>query len=353
MNDLFGRVLFEAGAKTYLWEDVFLFAQIAGDWPRFLRRLSRRLSCMKYLEEKGWELNEEEVDTLATEFREARNLIAAEEMEQWLEARHLTVDDWIAFIERNVAQEMCKAKRSKIAQNFQVSTEEMNEVLVADGICSGAFSAFIRKLAGRAALFLENNGDASSAPAEEAQQLLSVLPEPGLQPVAGSLSAEELKNKLDHLVKLELFFRKFWKDKITADVLKEEIQSHSLDLVRFQLDSLSFSEEAPAREAALCVREDGMSIAEVAADANATVDRETFYLREVNPDLQDLIIGAKPGDLIGPFQNSAEQFQVLSVVEKQTPSLKDRDIRKRAAQSYQKRVLEHAINAQVKWRNIL
>ena len=62
-----------------------------------------------------------------------------------------------------------------------------------------------------------------------------------------------------------------------ADV-EREIAAHALDWIRIEAETLELDDADAAREAALCVRVDGRSLADVAADSGVAASARVLYL---------------------------------------------------------------------------
>jgi hypothetical protein len=346
MDSFSGRILFEIGSQKFAWEDMVLSAQLRNDWHLLLKRIRMRLSCCKYVQEKRTKVTESEIDAEAVIFREARNLISADEMEQWLENKHLTVEEWQSYIERNVIVHKFREEFMEAHKKYSILKDEVDEVLFLEGVCSRAFTVFSYKLAARAALFVEKQGD--SVP-----NLIADLNEPLRSRWEALKTKIQSESHLEHLLKLEIFYRKFWKTVVTEELLEEEIDSRAQELIKFQLVSLSFAEETAALEGALCIRQDGMSLEQVAEEADAGFQEETIYLLEIDSAIRDILMGAKRGDLVGPLQDSKGEFQLIRIIDKQKATTQDQEARKQAARQYRRRIVHQTINAHVKWQDIV
>jgi hypothetical protein len=103
-----------------------------------------------------------------------------------------------------------------------------------------------------------------------------------------------------------------------------------------------------AREAALCVRDDGTQLDEVAANANVALQNAAIYLDEVEPTLRDRFLAAEKGALIGPL-NWANAFGLFLVEDKIIPAVEDPAIKRRAQESLLQRAVNREINNRVKW----
>jgi hypothetical protein len=89
MPVLAGRRIFTVAGTSYAWEDLVLAGCLWGDWPALEARARDGLACLARLDELDEDdedaLAEEDVETAATEFRYARDLVAASGLESWLD----------------------------------------------------------------------------------------------------------------------------------------------------------------------------------------------------------------------------------------------------------------------------
>ena len=136
---------------------------------------------------------------------------------------------------------------------------------------------------------------------------------------------------------------------ITDEAIRREIQNHRMEWVRLECRTLAFPDLPQAREAALCLREDGLDIDEVAENAHLQAEEVRFYVDDLDPGLQASFVSAKPGDVIGPsaMNESHTLFQVLS---KTMPGEQDPEIRDRAAERLFARALVNEAQRRVHWR---
>ena len=113
-----------------------------------------------------------------------------------------------------------------------------------------------------------------------------------------------------------------------------------------------FRDNDAAREAALCVREDGRDLAEVAAEADADLEEADWYLDEVDEALRDRLVGAQSGDLLGPLPLK-DGHLVVSVVAKHLPSAADPSVRARAERALLGSAVEREVVNRVTWQDAL
>src|SRR5205085_2166618 len=134
----------------------------------------------------------------------------------------------------------------------------------------------------------------------------------------------------------------------TPEAVQARIHSQRIEWIRFDCRFVEFPEEYLANEAALCVREDGLELHEVAADAKRDVQHNSFYLEDAEPVLKSHLLGASTKELIGPI-SSGGQYLLFLVLDKQIPSERNLAIRERAEQALLKNALEHEVNNRVRW----
>jgi prepilin-type processing-associated H-X9-DG protein len=85
---------------------VVLAGLLWGDWMALEERVRSGLACLARIddldEDDADALDEADVETAAAEFRYARDLVAAADLEAWLERRGLSVEAWLDFIRRGL-----------------------------------------------------------------------------------------------------------------------------------------------------------------------------------------------------------------------------------------------------------
>jgi hypothetical protein len=326
---MLARDVFRVGGTTYRWGDVVLAAQLWGDWAVLRGRVREGIACVKRSDETADALTAEEVDIAADAFRYERNLISAEEAESWLEERGLTAEAWIDYIRRSLLRQRWAAELPDITSHYPVTDAEVEPLMECEAICSGHLGQLSKKLAARAAAhdwLIEHAG------AEAIESLLA-------KDHTGRTDREE---KLEFLARLEVAFRDFCdRVPISSSIIKQ-ISGHSLEWIRIDCLFLTLPDEEMAREAALCVREDGKSLAEVAAQVGIIEQQSSFLLEEIEPVLSEQFLAASKGELLGPLR-VGDAFVLYWVLEKVMPMPDDARIRQRA----ERHLVQHAVNREV------
>jgi hypothetical protein len=98
----------------------------------------------------------------------------------------------------------------------------------------------------------------------------------------------------------------------------------------------------------LCVRDDGMSLEEVAAESRVGLDSRRQYLRDIDPWLRPLILGAARDELIGPFRHE-NRFVIAQLVEKTVPSPDDVALQRRVGGRLLQSVIDLEVSQRIRW----
>ena len=96
------------------------------------------------------------------------------------------------------------------------------------------------------------------------------------------------------------------------------------------------------------MREDGQALSEVAEEVNHDLRRERVYVGDAELALRDKFLGARKGELLGPFETGGE-FVLYRVLDKVLPSKEDPAVVARAEETIVKVLVEREITDRVKW----
>lgn len=351
MRTLHGRRVFTAGTADYCWEDVALAAVRWGDWARLDTELRQGLACLERADEAEEPADPDQVEAAASEFRYARDLVAAEEARAWLAEWGLTAEEWMSYIRRSVLRRQWSAELADIAAHYTVSDQDVAAALKAEAICSGHLARVAGRLAGYAAIYAKVTAEAGHAPGAVTQGELGALralsadvPECDLP----GLCAERSQERVEHLARLEACFRRFRGAALTPKALAAEVGVHQIEWIRVDCRYLAFPVIEAAREAALCVKEDGRDLTEVAADAGTCVRQARWYLDELPPAVRGPFLAARTGDLLEPLP-FGDEVRLCLVLGKAMPSADDPDVRRLAEERLITRLVEPETASRVRW----
>jgi hypothetical protein len=305
-QEVLERPVFSVGGHDYRWADVVAAAREWGRWDELERRTTERLAALDRVE-----IDEGDVDEAGQDFRYARSLLAADEMEAWLRHWGLTTHDWLAYLRRT----------SALARAAGTPGSDAGEAEVwAEAVCSGELAELARDLAARAA----------------AAEALGETP--------GPVDSD--------LVRLDDALAAFRESAITPQSRAKTLELRGADWLRLHYTALEVPQAGMAREAALCVREDGLSLDEVAGRAGvSTIEREAF-LEEVDADLSKPLLSAPTGELVGPVAVK-DGFVLLRVNGKVAPMLDDPVIKGLLEEEVPRRAVEREVRNRVRWHERL
>jgi hypothetical protein len=322
MNILSDRPVFAVDGEVFHWGDVVLHAQASGRWDELLAEARQGLACESHFDTIDEDGAEEAIDDAAAEFRYERDLVTAEEMENWLRARSLTPEEWMGSIRRSVLRQLWADDLDEIVAEHPVSDAELDEALRIDLVCSGSDRILAEELAVEAAAAAATSPpSAPSPPSDNRDALLAALRERALH---------------------------FRHEALAPETIAREVSSNQMEWIRVDCRAIAFPEEGAAREAALLLREDGLDIEEVAGEADVPIEEIGFYLDELGPEQHSRFLGATVDDVIGPVA-ADEAWNVYLVVAKVMPSIQDPEVVRRAGEGVLSRLLAGEVNRRVRW----
>lgn len=296
---------FSVGDVLYTWADVAAFAQRDGRWARLVREVGEGLAC----ERAGHVADPATVKQAATEFRYRHRLVSGEETEAWLRARGVDVADWMGYIRRSVLRAGCQATDGVPADT------DVDALLWSTGRCGGLLDDFARALAERVAVHVRVAGDVPT-----------------------------------RLEEADAAVERFRAEVVTVDAIEAVIAARHLDWLRVAMEEAHFGTEGAAREAVLCVRDDGLDLNEVCDLAGARLVQRRCRLEECDAAMRPLVLGARLGELLGPVPIEGG-FVLARVESKIVPSSEDRDIRKRAGEVALAAAVRREVEERVRWHD--
>jgi hypothetical protein len=348
MHRLAGRRIFSLGEREFIWEHVVLAAYLWAEIPALERRIAHGLAAQNRLADAGEPVLDDDVEVASTRWRYERDLISADDLESWLSARELGLEEWLAYIRRSESAARSAARGSK---RHAPAPDEIGAVMFAEAMCSGTVGALTERLAGRTAIFgrVTSEGRRSRAPAgAKLRTALERVPRTVKQRGLFGMSAADSVQAAEMIAAMDVVFERFVKTLAAQKTLVREIESHALEWTRIGCRTLTFGSQAPAREAALLIREDGMPIAKAASVAKAKVVVDDVVLEDVGGPFKGRLLAAQPGDLVGPVEVE-EGFAVTLVTERVPPSVDDREIRERARDRVERRTVGAEIEKRIRW----
>lgn len=246
------------------------------------------LACLARLDDVDDDaLDEADVDAAACDFRYARDLVAASDLEAWLERRGVTIDAWLDFIRRSLLLRRWANDLDEIRAAYELDEDEVAEAVPCEAVCSGMAASLAERLAARAAVYARMRDEGGDATA--------LTPEPPKD------VAQARRERVQMLSRLEAAWREFTARNAPPEALRALIAARQLDWMRFTVQTVLAPDVEVAREVTLCVREDGRPIEQVAAAARLRAETIEWWLEDVEPAVREALVGAMRGDVLGPL----------------------------------------------------
>jgi hypothetical protein len=112
---------------------------------------------------------------------------------------------------------------------------------------------------------------------------------------------------------------------------QRELAALRLSLTRFETEIIEFESRNAAKEALFCVREDGMSMDEVAREGRYPYRRVDFLLEDIPMDTQQRFLCVSAGQVLKPFERG-DGFELCRIVNKIEPHPDDPRVKSRIDQ---------------------
>lgn len=331
--------LFRTSTHTYTWLDMVLAAMIRGDWSHFDQQVTRGAALTARAAQQNEWPDGAAVDAEATAFRYDRDLLTIDETEAWLADAGLTMELWTDLLIRGLLR---ATDDGAALAPVAVATDDA--LVRAEGICSGLFLQFTEQLAARAAL-----ADALEEPVEPdvVQEIVDTVYRTWPAWLEG-IAPDRLGPRLQHLATVDAGFRAVAARMADDESMAARVDRSRLEWMRVDLERLSFETADAAAEAALCVREDGMTLSDVAMEAGQPIEDVRAVLEDLEEPLREVVLSAGVDTLVGPVA-LGERLAVAMVISKMPPSLDDPLVRQRAERAIMQSLGQKAIFSHVTW----
>jgi hypothetical protein len=296
-------------------------------WQAFLGHVAAE----ERADELELELDESAISAAAEEFRYRHDLITAEETEAWLANRGLTFGDFSAYFVRQHCVNALDEGFSAEELGYASAPQELRHLFLADLILSGQLDGMtvelMRRLAARCA-GKESNSEAIDA------ETRKFLHRSGIEPARMADWLEEIGRDsqwLDEMVAMEAEYAAHCDALLVPEARRRELVTLQLRLTRFEVELIELESQDAAQEALFCVREDGMSLEEVATEGRYPYRVANFLLEDLPAEVQQKYVSVSRGDLLGPMPRS-DGFALCRIIKKVEPRLEDPTVKLRVDQ---------------------
>ncbi len=341
------RVVFSLGPKNFSVRDVIDAAHFRGEIESAWQQLLARLEAEREAGEEGAEMEDGALDAAAVAFRYQYDLITAEETERWLELRALTLADFSDYFARVYWGNNFHPKTSSPTVPLHEASFEMRELLAIELILSGEFDGMAGRLSWRVAA-MEGVELPPEEMEDERQRFAERIDTDRAEWLDG-LGRDEAW--LEENIRMEAAYRQQCAKLVTPEAAEREIGALRLPLTKFEVETIEFESLDAAQEAIWCVRNDGMSMEEVAKEGRYPYQLVELLLENIAEDLQQKFLSLTPGSLLDPIARD-DSFQLARLLVKTEPKADEPLVRERIEQRILERHFADLTAKCIRWQLI-
>ena len=319
------------GTREYTARDAIDAGMFRGELEEEWQKFLGHIAAERRADELELELDESTISAAAEEFRYGHDLITAEETEAWLANRGVTFDDFTNYF----ARQYCVAALDEISPPEQIgytsAAPELRDLFVAELIFSGALENMTTKLMWRLAARCTGKESTSEEIAAEKRKFLHRT---NIEPAQLSHWLEDLGRDsqwLNEMLAIEAAYRTHCDALLVPEARQHQLMALRLHLTRFEIELMELESHDAAKEALFCLREDGMSMEDVATEGRYPYRRADFCLEELPADAQQKYLSVSPGHVLGPIAHG-DGFELCRVIKKIEPRLEDPIVKSRVDQ---------------------
>ena len=324
-------VVCACGGQEYTARDAIDAAIFRGEldvkWKEFLHQVAAE----RRADDLDIEPDESAISGAAEAFRYEYDLITAEETEAWLANRGLTLDDFADYLTREYYASTLREKIIPDEIEYSSAPADLRQSFLVELILSGELdrmaSALIMRLAARCA---------GKAPPPDAiiAEKREFLHRNGMNSAQLAIWLEQLKRDskwFDEMLAIETAYRKHCDTLLVPEARQRELLALRLPLTRFETEVIELESLDAAREALFCVREDGMSMEEVATEGRYPYRRADFLLEDLPVDAQHKFLSVSAGEVLQPVTHG-DGFELCRILRKIEPQPDDPSVKSRIDQ---------------------
>jgi hypothetical protein len=324
-------IVFACGTQEYTARDAVDAAIFRGELEEKWQAFLRHVAAEDRADELGLELDESAISAAAEEFRYRYDLITAEETEAWLANRGLTFDDFSDYFARQYCVGAVDEVLSPEQIGYTSAAPELRDLFVAELILSGALEGMTTKLMWRLAAHCAGTEPTSETIAAEKRKFLNRI---SVEPEQLAQWLEEMGRDsqwLNQMLATEAAYKMLCDKLLVPEARQRELMALRLHLTRFEIELVEFESHDAAKEALFCVREDGMSMEEVATEGRYPYRRADFLLGDLPANAQQKYFSGSPGDVLDPTPHG-DGFELCRIIEKVEPRIEDPSVQSRVDQ---------------------
>jgi hypothetical protein len=295
-------------------------------WQNFLQRVA----AQHKVDDEELALDDGAIERAAEQFRYDHDLITAEETEQWLACRGLSLDEFSEYFLRRAAVEAADEDLALEEIDYLAASDDLRQMFAGELILSGELDWLANALSWRLAIAAATASDQVD-PAQIDAEREEFFERTGLKNDDVPEWLEKLGRDNDwfeQMLRMESEYQRRCASLLTPHARQRELISLRLPLTRFETEVIELESRDAAQEALFCVREDGMSMEEVAVEGRYPYKTLSFLQEDIPEDLQPKFLSVHAGDVLEPLTrgDAFELYRITSKVEPQAddPALHER-----------------------------
>jgi hypothetical protein len=320
------------GTQEYTVRDAVDAAIFRGELEEKWQAFLHHLAAEERADELELELDESAISAAAEQFRYRHDLITAEETETWLANRGLTFEDFSDYFARQYCVGAVDESFSTEQIAYASASRELRHLFIPELVLCGALEDMTNKLMWRLAARCAGNEPTSDSVAAEKRKFLHRIG--NIEPAQLVSWLEEMGRDsqwLDEMLAIEAAYEAHCDALLVPEARQRELMALRLRLTRFEIELIELESRDAAREALFCVREDGMSMEEVATDGRYPYRRADFLLEDLPADAQQKYLSVSEGDLLDAMSRG-DGFELCRIIKKVEPRLEDPTVKLRIDQ---------------------
>jgi hypothetical protein len=312
-------VVCACGGREYTVGDAIDAALFRGEledkWKKFLRDVAAEIRA----DELDLDVDEASVSAAAEVFRYEHELITTEETQAWLTSRGLTIDDFSDYFTRRYYAGAIRENVVSDEIEYHSAPAELRQLFIADLILSGELERITIDLMWRLAARCAQPDPAPELVSSEARRFVerSGVKQARLEHWLEKLGRDS--KWFDEMTAIEAVYRNCRSTFVDRQLREHELTASRLELTQFEVEVIELESRDAAQEALLCLREDGMSMEEVAAEGRYPYRRANLDFARIPTDLRHRFLGASAGTILEPLArgDGFELYRVLNKIEPQ------------------------------------
>jgi len=319
------------GDQEYAARDAIDAALFRGElevkWKEFLDEVEAE----KRADELDLDLDESSISSAAEAFRYEYDLITTEETQRWLANRGLTLDDFTDYFARQYYANTLDEEIVPDEIEYRFASDELRQLFLKELILSGELDRMTSDLMWRLAARCAGKESTPDAILAEKRKFLH---RNGIESSQLATWLEQLDRDsqwLDEMLTIEAAYQNHRNTLLVPEARQRELMALRLPLTRFETEVVELESHDAVQEALFCVREDGMSMEEVAAEGRYQYRRVDFVLEDLPVDAQHRFLSVSAGAVLEPIARG-DGFELCRIIKKIEPHTDDPSVKSRIDQ---------------------